>query len=351
MLDSGVPLKTHVAGVAMGLILGETSDEEPVILTDILGLEDALGTMDFKIAGNETGITTFQLDIKSEGLTPVTLQRALAQAKRGRLHILKHMRDALPGPRSLKDSIPKILSFMVPTEALGKVIGPKGATVTKLIETHKLVNINLDDSGLVQVRAPLPSLSHSFSLSRLSLLSLPLSSSLFLSNPFHPTPHLQVESFSQETNELVKGLILKIAEGAGEGKGGDRPRRGGGGSEEPKETGPPPEEGMVYRGCAVTGVQKFGVFVEILPGYEGLVHLSELDSKKVADPAGAGFAVGQTLDVKYLGKNEKGQMRLSRRAVLMRDTPMTASGASSALAEAAMAAVVPSPAPAPAPAN
>jgi polyribonucleotide nucleotidyltransferase len=105
---------------------------------------------------------------------------------------------------------------------------------------------------------------------------------------------------------------------------------------------------MVYRGCAVTGVQKFGVFVEILPGYEGLVHLSELDNKKIADPAGAGFAVGQTLDVKYLGKNEKGQMRLSRRAVLMRDTPMTASGVSSALAEAAMAAVVPSPAPAPA---
>lgn len=180
MLDSGVPLKTPVAGVAMGLILGETSDEEPVILTDILGLEDALGTMDFKIAGNETGITTFQLDIKSEGLTPETLQRALAQAKRGRLHILKHMRDALPGPRPLKDSIPKILSFMVPTEALGKVIGPKGATVTKLIETHKLVNINLDDSGLVQVRPPSP-LSHSFSLS----LS-PLSSSLFVS---HPTPH------------------------------------------------------------------------------------------------------------------------------------------------------------------
>ena len=192
MLDSGVPLKTHVAGVAMGLILGETSDEEPVILTDILGLEDALGTMDFKIAGNETGITTFQLDIKSEGLTPLTLQRALAQAKRGRLHILKHMRDALSGPRPLKDSIPKILSFMIPTEALGKVIGPKGATVTKLIETHKLVNINLDDSGLVQVRAPLPSLSQSLSLflslsslSPPSLLSLPRSSSL---TPFTPLP-------------------------------------------------------------------------------------------------------------------------------------------------------------------
>jgi len=156
---------------------------------------------------------------------------------------------------------------------------------------------------------------------------------------------LQVESFSQETNELVKGLILKIAEGAGEGKG-ERGARRGGGAEEQKEKGPPPEEGMVYRGCPVTGVQKFGVFVEILPGYEGLVHLSELDNKKIADPAAAGFAIGQSLDVKYLGKNEKGQMRLSRRAVLMRDTPVTASGGmTSALAEAAMAAVAPTPAP------
>lgn len=152
MLDSGVPLKTSVAGVAMGLILGEKEGDEPVILTDILGLEDALGTMDFKIAGNETGITTFQLDIKSEGLTIDTLQRSLAQAKRGRLSILGEMKGALSAPRAMKDTIPKILSFMIPPESLGKVIGPKGSTVTKLIETHKLVNINLEDSGLVQVR-------------------------------------------------------------------------------------------------------------------------------------------------------------------------------------------------------
>lgn len=105
------------------------------------------------------------------------------------------------------------------------------------------------------------------------------------------------------------------------------------------ELGPPPEEGIVYRECEVTGVQKFGIFVEILPGYEGLVHLSELDTKKVADPTQAGFAVGQKMDVKYLGKNDKGQMRLSRRAVLMRDAPTTgvisSTAVSSALAEAA----------------
>jgi polyribonucleotide nucleotidyltransferase len=211
MLDSGVPLKTPVAGVAMGLILGESSSEEPVILTDILGLEDALGTMDFKIAGNETGITTFQLDIKSEGLTPETLQRALAQAKRGRLHILKHMRDALPGPRPLKDSIPKILSFMVPTEALGKVIGPKGATVTKLIETHKLVNINLEDSGLVQVSFasfpssnPLPSLS-------------PSSHSLFLTTT-HPQQSTPSPSPSPSPSlSRAGGVILARDQRVGQG--------------------------------------------------------------------------------------------------------------------------------------
>ena len=178
MLDAGVPLSTSVAGVAMGLILGENEGDEPVILTDILGLEDALGTMDFKVAGNETGITTFQLDIKSEGLTIETLSRSLAQAKRGRLSILQNMRAALSEPRPLKASIPKILSFFVPSEALGRVIGPKGATVTKLIETHGLVNINLEDSGLVQVRLH-------------ALLSLPLSSSfsLSLSHSLH-RPHL-----------------------------------------------------------------------------------------------------------------------------------------------------------------
>lgn len=133
---------------------------------------------------------------------------------------------------------------------------------------------------------------------------------------------------------------MKIVEGGDSGgKGG---RRGNSEEKEPVEKGPPPEEGIVYRACPVTGVQKFGVFVEMLPGYEGLVHLSELDTKKISDPVAAGFAMGQLLDVKYLGKNEKGQMRLSRRAVLMRDAPTTGAVASnvvsSAMAEAAYSA-------------
>lgn len=152
MLDAGVPLKSIVAGVAMGLILGETEAEEPVILTDILGLEDALGTMDFKVAGDDKGITTFQLDIKSEGLTLAIIERALQQAKEGRLHVLNKMTSELSEPRKLKPNVPKILEFSIDPAAIGKVIGPKGKTVQTLIETHEVESINLDEDGTVQVR-------------------------------------------------------------------------------------------------------------------------------------------------------------------------------------------------------
>eukprot|EP00597_Dinobryon_sp_UTEXLB2267_P006313 CAMPEP_0170079124 /NCGR_PEP_ID=MMETSP0019_2-20121128/15589_1 /TAXON_ID=98059 /ORGANISM="Dinobryon sp., Strain UTEXLB2267" /LENGTH=821 /DNA_ID=CAMNT_0010292435 /DNA_START=140 /DNA_END=2602 /DNA_ORIENTATION=+ len=276
MLDAGVPLTSSVAGVAMGLILGEKSGDKPVILTDILGLEDALGTMDFKVAGNETGITTFQLDIKSEGLTLEILEEALLQAKRGRLHILQEMKSCLDSPRKLKDTIPKIMEFSIAPEALGKVIGPKGKTVQTLIETYGLVNINLEDDGSIQV-----------------------------------------ESYSTEKNDLVKAAILKIVEESQAPSGG---KRGGDKAAKEEPTGPPPEVGIIYRDCEVKGIHNFGVFVEVLPGYEGLIHISELDIKKVLNVESAGFVIGQKMDVKYLGKNEKGQMRLSRRAVLMRDS-------------------------------
>ena len=269
----------------MGLILGETAEEKPIILTDILGLEDALGTMDFKVAGNETGVTSFQLDIKSEGLTITVLEEALAQARRGRLSVLSQMRDHLASPRSLKDSIPKILEFSIPPDALGKVIGPKGATVQKLIETYSLININLEDSGSIQV-----------------------------------------EGLSREVNEEVKLAILKIVEEASKGKG-DR-----GGKRDKEPTGPPPEIGEIYRECDIISVHPFGVFVDLPGGYEGLVHVSELDVVKVLKPEES-FTAGQKVDVKYLGNNDKGQMRLSRRAVMLRDAP----GGASSLPEGAAA--------------
>lgn len=286
MLDAGVPLKTMVAGVAMGLILGENEGEEPVILTDILGLEDALGTMDFKVAGNEVGISTFQLDIKNEGLTIDTLKRALYQAKRGRLHVLDTMKAHLSEPRALKSNIPRILEISVPPDALGKIIGPKGKTVQSLIELYGLKNINLEDDGSIQI-----------------------------------------ESLSNEKNEEAKAAIMKIVEEATkprEGRGGGR---GGGSSGEGKEppAGPPPEPGVIYKECEIKGIHGFGVFVEVLPGYEGLVHISELEIKKIPDPTSAGFVVGQKIDVKCLGINDKGQLRFSRRAVLMRETNVNSS--------------------------
>lgn len=171
MLDAGVPLKKLVAGVAMGLILGEKEDDSPVILTDILGLEDALGTMDFKVAGDEDGITTFQLDIKSEGLTLSTLESALMQAKRGRLHILSKMKAILDSPRPLKDSVPKMTTMTVPAELIGKIIGPKGKTIQDLITNNGVTNINLEDDGSIQI-----------------------------------------ESFSIEKNNLVRAAIEKIVE-------------------------------------------------------------------------------------------------------------------------------------------
>jgi len=285
MLDAGVPLKAIVAGVAMGLILGEKEKDEPVIMTDILGLEDALGTMDFKVAGNETGITTFQLDIKSEGLTIAILENALMQARRGRLKILEEMKAELAEPRTMKDTIPRVLSFTIPPDALGKVIGPKGKTVQSLMETHGVININLEDDGTVQV-----------------------------------------ESFSSEKNEAAKEAILKIVSEVNDKPKRERSDKGDKDKENKEPLGPPPEEGIIYRDCEIKGVHNFGVFVQVLPGYEGLVHVSELDVRKIASPEKE-FVPGQKIDVKYLGKNEKNQMRLSRRAVLKRDSPVSVTGA------------------------
>ena len=192
--------------------------------------------------------------------------------------IADKMTAVLSEPRKLKDTIPKVLMLSVPPKLLGMIIGPKGKTVQELISTHGVSNINIEDDGSIQV-----------------------------------------ESFSAEKNEAVKAAIEKIVD---EGTKKDAEKKDGGSRGEKKDSqplGPPPEVGVIYRECEVKGVHPWGVFVEILPGYEGLVHISELDVRKVASPDKAGITAGQKLDVKYLGKNEKGQMRLSRRVVLLRD--------------------------------
>jgi polyribonucleotide nucleotidyltransferase len=280
LMDAGVPIKSPVAGIAMGMLLDEKSglsDESAVILSDILGAEDALGTMDFKVAGNRVGITTFQLDIKCEGLTIETMKRALAQAREGRLHILDEMEKVLAAPRDeLPASVPRMATFQIPYETIGRVIGPGGKQIRAIIDDFKLVNMDVDDSGRVQVT--------SYSTSKLA-----------------------------EAEAFVMSLV-----GSGTGSTG-----GSGRKEKLAYAGPDPVEGEIYTG-KITGIHQFGVFVEILPGaedgstpgLEGLVHVSELAKDRIRNCEGFMKSMGvDELTVKYLGK-EKGKIKLSRKAAL-----------------------------------
>jgi polyribonucleotide nucleotidyltransferase len=130
LMDAGVPIKKPVAGIAMGMLLGDKyglSDDSAIVLSDITGSEDALGMMDFKVAGSREGVTTFQLDIKCEGLTLETMEKALEQAREGRLHLLDEMDKVLAVPRvELPNSVPKMAFFTIPSDSIGKVIGPAG---------------------------------------------------------------------------------------------------------------------------------------------------------------------------------------------------------------------------------
>lgn len=283
LMDAGVPIKAPVAGIAMGMLLDDkagVSDENAVILSDILGTEDALGTMDFKVAGDREGITTFQLDIKCEGLTYETMERALAQAREGRLHILDAMDQVLPAPRKeLPPSVPKMARFSIPADSIGKVIGPGGRQIRAVIEDFNLVNMDVAEDGSIQLT--------SMDSDKLT-----------------------------EAETFVKSLVAGGGGGPGGGKGKREPR--------PKYQGPEPEVGAVYKG-KITGIHSWGVFLEILPGaedgsypgLEGLCHVSELHVERVRNCEGFVNSLNtDELEVKYLGINDKGQLRLSRRAIL-----------------------------------
>lgn len=283
LMDAGVPIKAPIAGIAMGLLLDDkdgVSDENAVILSDILGTEDALGTMDFKVAGDREGITTFQLDIKCEGLTFETMERALAQAREGRLHILDGMDKVLPGPRKeLPPSVPKMSQFSIPADSIGKVIGPGGRQIRAVIEDFNLVNMDVSEDGSIQLTS------------------------------------MESDKLT-EAETFVKALVA----GGGGGGGGSRGKR----EPRPKYQGPDAEVGKVYKG-KITGIHSWGVFVEILPGaedgsypgLEGLCHVSELHVERVRNCEGFVSSLKtEELEVKYLGINDKGQLRLSRRAVL-----------------------------------
>ncbi|KAH7432780.1 hypothetical protein KP509_07G039700 [Ceratopteris richardii] len=255
MLDAGIPLKESIAGVAMGLILNPSEiggSNDPVILSDIIGAEDALGDMDFKIAGSADGVTAFQMDIKVDGVELEVLEKALLQARDGRRHILGEMSKCNPAPsRKLSKYAPLIDLFKVEPEKINSVIGSGGKTVRSIIDKSGVESIDLEDDGSVRI-----------------------------------------VSKSLNALESAKSKILGLTMD--------------------------PVVGSVYRDCPVVSIVSFGCFLEIAPGREGLCHISELSTKRIEKVEDI-LKVGDRVDVKLIEMNSKGQMRLSRRALLLED--------------------------------
>ncbi len=248
LFDGGAPLKRAVAGIAMGLV---KEQERTAILSDILGTEDHLGDMDFKVAGTSSGITAFQMDIKIRGISMEIMKDALEQAKEGRLWILGRMNEALPASReSLSPYAPRLTTLMIPVDMIGAVIGPGGKNIRQIVKDSG-AEINIEDDGSVVIAAT-----------------------------------------SQEAADKAIAAIQRITE--------------------------VPEIGKIYS-STVKKVTEFGAFVEFLPGKEGLVHVSQLDVKRVAKPSDV-VKVGDVFDVKIVDKDDQGRWKLSRKAVLAPDS-------------------------------
>ncbi len=247
LMDAGVPVRAACAGVAMGLI---KEAERVAILTDILGSEDHLGDMDFKVAGTEQGITSIQMDIKIEGLDLKIMEEALARAKQGRLHILGEMKKALAAPRAdLSAYAPRIFTIQIKPDKIGDVIGPKGKTI-RGIQDATGAKISIEDSGIVTIAA------------------------------------VGGEA-GQKAREMVMAIVAE------------------------------PEVGKIYEG-PVKSTTAFGAFVEIIPGVEGLLHISELQhgrTEKTEDVV----KKGDIVRVQLLEVDERGRMKLSRKALLPKE--------------------------------
>ena len=241
LLDAGVPIKKPVAGIAMGLIKEEN---EVVILSDIQGLEDFLGDMDFKVAGTKDGITAIQMDIKIDGIDKDILKRALQQAKEGRLFILEKMNSVISTPRAeLSPYAPKILITKVDPDKIRDIIGPGGKIINKIIaETN--VKIDIEDDGKVYISSP------------------------------------DIKN-AKKALKIIEGLTKDV------------------------------EEGELYIG-KVNRITNFGAFVEILPGKEGLVHISKLDKKRVEKVEDV-VSIGDEILVKVTDIDKQGRINLSRK--------------------------------------
>jgi polyribonucleotide nucleotidyltransferase len=241
LFNAGIPLKAAVAGIAMGLVM---EGDRYAILSDIIGLEDHVGDMDFKVAGTETGITAFQMDIKVQGITPQIMREALEQAKVGRLHILDVMKKILPIPeKELSRYAPKMKMIRIDPEKIGEVIGPGGKVIRRIIEETG-ADISVEDDGSVTLTGA-----------------------------------------TQESVERAEQYILGLTEEV--------------------------EINKIYEGV-VKRIFDFGAMVEILPGKEGLIHISKLDNRRV-NKVNDVVKIGDRVKVKVIKIDDKGRIDLSKK--------------------------------------
>jgi polyribonucleotide nucleotidyltransferase len=244
MMDAGVPIKAPVAGVAMGLI---KNGEHFSILTDIQGMEDHLGDMDFKVAGTAKGVTALQMDIKIDGIDRAILAQALEQAKRGRMFILNKMLEVIQEPRKeLSPYAPKIITLHINPDKIRDVIGPGGKVINKIIEETG-VKIDIEQDGRVYIAS---------------------------SN----------QEMNEKAKQIIEGIVREVV------------------------------VGETYLGT-VKRIEKFGAFVEVLPGKEGLVHISQLSTERVGKVEDV-VSIGDTITVKVTEIDAQGRINLSRKAVL-----------------------------------
>lgn len=247
LMDAGVPIKAPVAGIAMGLVM---EGEDYTVLTDIQGLEDHLGDMDFKVAGTAKGITALQMDIKIQGITEAILTEALEQAKKARAEILDELISTLAEPRKeLSPYAPKIELITIDPDKIKVVIGRGGETINGIIDATG-VKIDIDQSGAISVAS-------------------------------------SDAEMIQKAIEMIDALVKEV------------------------------EVGETYEGI-VRRIEKFGAFVEVLPGKDGLVHISELEHRRVNNVEDV-LKVGDTVQVKVIEIDDKGRINLSRKALLPKD--------------------------------
>jgi len=249
LMDAGVPMKAHVAGIAMGLI---KDGKRFAVLSDILGDEDHLGDMDFKVAGTETGITALQMDLKIDSISPAIMQKALDQAREGRLHILGFMKSALDTPRDdVSTYAPRMITIKINPEKIRDVIGKGGAVIRALTEETQ-ATIDIQDDGTVTLASAVP-------------------------------------GAVDEARRRIEEITAEV------------------------------EVGKVYEGPVVK-ILDFGALINVLPGKDGLLHISQIANERV-NAVTDYLKEGQVVRVKVLETDEKGRMRLSMKALLSEETP------------------------------